>query len=818
MRDLVGFRDAVREYRRAVGRTQQQLARQIGLHPDVLSHKLNGTDHAALTTVEVTAIVTTLARWGALNSRAEAERLLGQMNVTAQAMGPHAWDSGPLSQLAVDGPSDPAPGGAERPAVGRGLPAPPSRPRLALAPAPVPPTPLIGRSAERVAVREALGNSRLVTLTGVGGTGKTRLAVQAAQDLASDYARGVAFVDLKGVREPAHLVVAVARSVGLSPRSIEEAEPQLVDALAGQPVLLILDNLEHLLDATPVLGRTLEAAPGVHILATSRIRLHLYGETVLRVPPLALTAAPGASESEAVQLFLQRAEAARADVCTDEQDRAAVVGICAALDGLPLAIELAAARTRLYPPTALLALLNDRLTVLTGGPRDLPHRQQTLRATLEWSYDLLDSDARRLFARLGVFAGPFDAVAAATVDGHGERVGEVLDHLEALCDHSLLDVEPGDPPRFRFLQTVREYALARLAESGDEDAVRQRHLEHYLTVCTTDGYAHAGLEQRGWLDDIERSYVDVRAALRFAYEHPGRYEAGLRLAASLAPLFEHRLSLAVGAWQLDRFLVADARTHTARAATRARALSELAGLECFRGDYSRAATLAEESRVLCARAGDHRGLARAHRFLGEAALAVGDLDLAEQQFRRQLADAERARDRVWEADAYNMLGQCVRQRGRYPEATRLLLRALRLTVQERDSERAGSVMNSLGEVARDAGDVDLAERRFTASLRRHWQVGTERGVAYDLEGLAAVAALRGDGRKCLRYLGAARGLREHQGGVLPPVEQAIVTRILEPALAPLSQRDRDDALADGRDRPLADIVGAALRERSGARR
>ena len=809
MRDLAGFRDAVRVHRRAVGRTQQQLARAIGLHPDVLSHKLNGTDHAVLTTVEVTAIVTTLAQWAALGSRAEAERLLAQMGVPAHAIGAQAWAAAPLAGLAAGEPSGGGRRAAPEPAGPGPVPAPAGR-RLTRAAAPAAPTPLIGRSAERQAIREALSASRLVTLTGAGGTGKTRLAAQAARDLARCYPGGVAFADLAVVREPELLATAVARALGITAASTGAAEEQLADALAGQPVLLVLDNLEHLLDATPLLARLLAAAPRARMLSTSRIPLGLYGETVLRVPPLSLTAADGSSGSEAVQLFMQRARAARAGFTADGEDLTAVAGICAALDGLPLAIELAAARARLYPPRALLALLSDRLDVLTGGPRDLPHRQQTLRAALDWSHELLGAPARRLFACLGVFAGPFDAVAAAAVHGHGERAEGMLDQLAALSDHSLLEVAPGATPRFRLLQTVREYALARLAQTGERDQVCRRHLSYYLAMAAADGRTPAGPQQRAWLDDLQAAYPNTRAALDFAHSQAGCLDAGLRLAVALAPLWQHRLSLAEGAWQLDRLLTQDARTRATGTVTRAHALIELAGLECFRGDYRRAVLVAGQARALCADLADHRGLARAHRFLGEAALAVCDHDTAEQHFRRQLAEAERSGDRRSQASACNMLGQAARHRGQYTQATTLLRQALRLFGQQHDRERVGSVLNSLGEVSRDAGDADRAQRRFTAALHRHRQVGSERGIAYGLEGLAVVAALRGAGRLALHYLGAAQALREHFGGPLPPAERAIVDRILAPALDPLSSHERDRALAEGRTQPLADTLTRAL--------
>jgi hypothetical protein len=407
MRDLHGFREAVREHRRAVGRTQQQLARSIGLHPDVLSHKLHGRDNAVLTAPDVIGIATTLASWGALVTRVDVYALLDLMEVPPHAIPAPAWSVPPLAALRADGEGatarQAAPGRAYAP-----VPAPPDQsagPRLRVAPRPLPApaTPLIGRERERAEVAAAVAASRLVTLAGAGGTGKTRLAVQVAGDLARGFADGVAFVDLAPVADPALLATTVARALGLDPASAQAAEAYLGEALQDRELLLVVDNLEHLIDEAPLLGRVLAAAPGLRVLATSRIPLRLYGEHIVRVPPMPLPGEDGAAaeDSEAVQLFVARAAAVRPGFAPSADDLAAVGEICIAVDGLPLAIELAAARIRLYPPQALLPLLRSRLALLTGGPRDLPGRQQTLRAALDWSHELLAPGAQQLFARLG---------------------------------------------------------------------------------------------------------------------------------------------------------------------------------------------------------------------------------------------------------------------------------------------------------------------------------------------------------------------------------------------------------------------------------
>jgi predicted ATPase len=815
MRDLAGFRQAVRGHRRAIGRTQQQLAREVGLHPHVLSHKLNGHGEAILTATDVTAIVTTLAAWGALVDRTDAYALLDLMALPPQTIPDSAWTRPPLSTLLADKaparPRPPEPTTLAREPMPR--PPEPAPRRLKLASIPVPATRLIGRSAERAATIAALNTSRLVTLTGTGGTGKTRLALRVASGLYGGYADGVAFVDLAAVRDPTLLAVTIAYAIGLAPASAAAAESELIDALRERELLLVLDNLEHLLEESAVLGRLLATAPALSLLATSRIPLRLYGEHVLRVPPLGLPASGDrAADSDAVQLFLQRARALRPDFAPEGSELAAVAAICAVLDGLPLAIELAAAAVKLYPPQALLPMLESRLAILTGGPRDLPQRQQTLRATLDWSHSLLDHDAQQLFSSLGVFAGPFDATAAATINDANQHRAAMLARLVDLSDHSLLELTPGATPRFHMLETVREYASARLAESGGRDQVRRRHLYHYLAFVTADrrGRGHARV---AWLDEVAVAYPDLRAALDFARAHAQEHDGdlldeGMRLATGLCPFWPRRASMAEGMLQLDRLLTLDAAGQVTQPQTRAAALIGACALACFRGDYARTAELAREGIALCERLGDHHLLSEAYRFLGEAAIGVGDADGAEPYFWRQLDEAIQAGNLRSQGTAYDMLGQIARLRGHYREATALLRRGLRLVGAARDADAVGSLLSSLGEAARDDGRAERARRLFRAALCRHWQQGNARGQAYALEGLAAAAALCSDGRLALTLLGAAQSLREDNAGPLPPAEQAILDRVLAPALARLSPQDQNDALAIGRNQHEQTIADA----------
>jgi tetratricopeptide (TPR) repeat protein len=491
----------------------------------------------------------------------------------------------------------------------------------------------------------------------------------------------------------------------------------------------------------------------------------------------------------------------------------ATAAICAALDGLPLAIELAAARVRLYPPRALLPQLEARLPLLVGGPRDMPRRQQTLRATLDWSDALLPPDTRDVFARVGVFAGPFDAAAAAAVCGTADPLA-MTERLAELAEHSLLEVTPGLTPRFGLLAIIREYSLARLAETGQSDAVHERHLRHYLALATQARTHLDGQQQGDWFDRLAADFPNIRAALDWARSRAeagsGYLEDGLSLATAAAPFWRRRGSLAEGTLHLERLLAIDARHHLAAPATRAWAALEASALACFGGDYPATVDLARQGLELCTTLDDLPGQAWAHRYLGEAALALGDMVTAEPHFRSQLELAEQARDSWTEAAAWNMLAQVSRYQGRYPDATEQLRRAQRAFQAARDPDGVATVFSSLGEVARDARDPDRARDLFREALRGYQQTGSKRGMAYALEGLATVAAMTGDGRAGLTYLGSAQALREQSTGRLMPVDQAILDRFMDPGMAALTQREREQALAEGRNRPLAQVIDEAL--------
>lgn len=812
MRDLEAFVEAVRECRRRAGRSQQQLARMIGLNPHVLSHKLHGSDGSTLSTPEVVAIVTALAGWGGIGSKAEARALLALMGVPPGVITAERWEAAPFAVLPKWDSAEAAAGsdskrGASR--VGAGSAFSPSA-------LPVPLTALVGRGLELETVTEAVRAFRLVTLTGPGGTGKTRVAIEAARRLAGEFADGVAFADLASVEAPALVAVAVAGALGLSVVGTTSAEDQLVDALRHSRLLLVADNLEHLVEEAPLFGRLLAVAPGLHVLTTSRVALRVYGENQVRVPPLSLPReGKGACESEAVQLFVQRARAVAPHFEPKGSELEATADICRLLAGLPLAIELAAPHTRFLAPQDLLAQLRARHDLLEGGARDLPRRQQTLRATLDWSYDLLAPPDRDLFARLGVFAGRFDPDAAAAVAASTGPPNTLLRHLGVLAEQSLIEVSPASPPRFWLLQPVREYAAARLAEAGTSPDAHKRQLSHYLALATEAAFSAHRHDQQA-LDKLEGELANIRAALEWSSVQVGRggvcLEQGLRLATAMVPVWCLRGNVAEGAMYMERLLAIDSERLTVPSTLRGWALVGASRLQCFRGDYPRTVTLAVEALAAFDKLDDPIGAAWAHRYIGEAALALGDVETARPHFSAQLALVEQAGDPWAEADACNMLGQLNRHLGRYEEAETFLRRALRTFQDAGYEDGAGHTLNSLGEVARDAGQGDRALARFRQALAVHRDARNKRGIAGDLEGIATALALLGHGQAPLVFCGAAAALREASGAPVPPAEGAIISRFLDGAISSLDHRQQEGALAAGRDRPLSDVIAEALGE------
>ncbi len=832
MGDLSAFRDRVRSARRSVGRTQQQLAREIGLHPNVLSHKLNGSAGTVLNSREALAIVTTLAGWGGIDSRRDAEDLLDLAAVSPAVVAAQAWEKSPLGDLRTKAsPADPPAGTpAEEPAAtpaatpaGSGLWWTDEHvPTLRPGPMPQPTTPLIGRTEELETVLGLLRRNRLLTLLGAGGTGKTRLALRVAELAAEDFPDGVAFADLAPLTSPELIAETILRSLGLAPDAGGAADQQLLAALRHARLLIVVDNIEHLAAGAGLLGELLSASPHLHLLVTSRVVLRLYGEQQFRVWPLPLpddisvTSPAAIRASDAIELFCQRARAVRPQFDPVGAELTAVADICRLLGGLPLALELAAARIRTFSPLVVLERLQDQHSWLGTGARDRPRRQQSLASALAWSEALLSPEQRRLFIHLGVFAGSFDAHGpAAVVD---QPTDQVLDLLIELEEHSLLELADAagaiTEPRFRLLEPIREYAVERLREVADVDAVRRAHLRHYRRAAQAMGPPRPGADADPELYRLFLDQANIRAALDWATAQAVVDRQclldGLRLVTACGRMWSRRSLLAEGMVFLRRLLDIEARSRSAPPELRAAALVLGAAFSCMSNDITRTRELAGEALGLCEEIDDPRAATRAHRLLGEVALAADDLDDAMAHFHQQLEFARRTDDPGLTGDALNMLGQGYTRLGRFTEARTALLASMSDFEISGDADVLGAVIGSLAELSYRAGDLDESADHWVAGLRLHIQTRTYRGVAYGLEGCATVEAARGRARTALEFVAAAQRIRDAGGWILPEPERRVLLAALAEPAAALTDDERRRAIAKGRDRDLDAVVADAI--------
>ncbi len=541
------------------------------------------------------------------------------------------------------------------------------------------PTSFIGREREVGAVCERLlrPDVRLLTLAGPGGAGKTRLATEVVAAVADRFADGARVVALAPVTDPTLVTSAIARVIGVGESAGQPLEEILEDHLRDKELLLVLDNFEQVTPAATLLVRLLAACSRLTLLVTSRVVLHLSAEHSYEVPPLTLPPAePWLEQSqiegyEAVRLFVERAQAAQSDFVLTQEDAPAVAEICRRLDGLPLAIELAATRVRLLPPRAMLARLGHGLALLSGGAIDLPPRQRTLRATLDWSYDLLDEAERRVLRHLAVFADGFDLDAAQAIN-RSEEVPDVLDGIASLIDQSLVraGTPSGSEPRYVLLETVREYAQEKLVESGEAEALRERHAEYYLALAETADVMFRSEQQGEWLDRLEAEHDNMRAALAWTIDRaesgtPGRADLAARLAGALGAFWLRRSYHSEGRGWLGRALALPEASPSARA----RALERLGLLSSTQGEYGRAIPPLEKSLEILRAIGDPLRIAWALCGLGGVVLDFGDHERARALCSEALELFRSTDERVGMAEALHRLGDLVREQGDQTQAT-----------------------------------------------------------------------------------------------------------------------------------------------------
>ncbi len=631
---------------------------------------------------------------------------------------------------------------------------------------PTPTTALIGRGTECAEVGRLLQRSetRLVTLTGPGGAGKTRLGLQVARELRDSFRDGVVLVALAPITDPKLVAPTIAQALDIRESGDRSVLEQLRHALQNKQLLLLLDNLEQVIAAAPVVAELLAAAPGLAVLATSRIPLHLRGEQEYAVVPLAVPAphqvlgADQLARYGAVELFVARARDVRASFALTDANAGAVAEICARLDGLPLALELAAARSKIFSPQALLARLGSRLTLLTGGPRDAPARQQTIRNTIDWSYQLLDAGEQMLFRRLSVFTGGCTLEAAAPVcNADGDLPFDVVDGLAALVDQSLLKQleDADDEPRFVMLETIREYALERLGESGKAEMFHQAHAAYYLTLAEMAESHMEGPQQQAWSARLEADHDNLRAAIQWVIDR-GNTAAGLRFGAALWRFWWKRGYLKEGQGQLEAILAlpeVESTTATHRA-FRANILLGVSRLANDQADYVAARRYCEESQAICQAIGDKRGVALVLETLGQLALDQGQLALARETLQRSLALFQEIGDRPCQTASLDLLAEVARLQGDFVAGRVFGEQSLALARAIGDQYKIARALDILGWNAISQRDYQHAIPFFEQSLSLYRELGQKQDVSSALNGLGDVAWHQGD------YLGAAECYRE----------------------------------------------------------
>src|SRR5579859_4519531 len=719
-------------------------------------------------------------------------------------------------------------------------------------------TSFIGRTQEMSEISRLLSEQRLVTLIGPGGSGKTRLAIQVAAEVADDFPGGVFFVALGPISDPRLVAATVAQSLSLTETAGHSIVDTLKDYLQKKSVLLVLDNFEQVIAAAPLAAELLAGCAQLKILATSREGLRVSGEHVYPVPPLPLPNLAQLpppevlAQNATVELFVQRAQAVKPGFSITPDTAPAVAEICHRLEGLPLAIELAAARVKLLPPRAMLARLEDRLGFLTGGGRDLPARQQTLRNAIAWSYDLLGEAEQKLFQRLCVFVGGCTVETVEMVVGDDPGPVSLLDQLGSLLDKSWLrQVEDiNGEPRFVMLETLRAYGLQELKTSGEQDVMQQRQARFFLALAEQAEASLEGAEQVAWMDRLEQEHDNLRAALEWSLTAPGAEPLCWRLAGTLGLFWEVHGHFSEGRERLAAVLAMPAAQAPAPARAKllaraaelayrqsdypattalageslalcralgdqpgvASALLKLANAATEAGDYATTASLLEEALAIWRALADKHGTARALISLGWAALRCGDYRLAQARLEEALVLSRELGDTRSIGFELSGLGEVAMRQGDDAQATRLVEESLALRRQLSNKWGVGVSLGTLGWIAMRAADWPRAVARLGESLDVRREIGDMGGSAWCLERLAEIALAQGQPQKAGRLLGAAAALRSSIGSVMDLVDQPEYEHRLAALRADLGAERFAEAWEAGRAMTLEQAAAHALED------
>ena len=725
---------------------------------------------------------------------------------------------------------------------------------------PVQRTRFVGQEKEVAAARELLlrQDVRLVTVTGPGGIGKTRLAVEVASGLVERFPSGIHFVPLSAVSDPGLLASVILQTLGIREAGgqspLDSLRKNLQDTLRA-PMLLVLDNFEHLMQAAPTVAEILAMAPNLKILVTSRAALHVYGEQEFPVPPLGLPdsksmpALEVLAQCPAVALFVQRASAAKPDFELNRENAQVVAEICARLDGLPLAIELAAARVKVLSLTSMRTRLESRLQLLTGGARDLPQRQQTLRATIDWSYDQLSAAEQKLFRRLSVFVGGCTLEGVEAVcDTKGDLDLDLLDGMASMVDKSLVQqVEQANgEARFMMLETIREYAREKLEASSEKAMTKRAHAAYCLVLAEEVG-EQSGVAGTEWLGRFTLEHDNFRAGLEWLIE-TGDAEWGLRLGAALFQFWETREYLAEGSESLGRLLKLKGAAGPTKA--RQRALFAAGVLAHEQGDYSSAEEFTKESLDIASQLHDQLGTAVSLNALAVQARDLGDIAAAHSLFEKSLAmwrelgelkaiaralsnlasvlklqgeyDHSRSlyaecqgifeglRDQTGVAWSLNSQGDVAREQGEFAAARELYEQGLAIFRGLGDRWGIAGTLADLGNMAREQKNCGEAQQLYRESLKIFQELQHKRGIARLLECFAGLAAAQLQAERSLRLAGAAAALRQNIGAPLTSVEQAKLEAILDPARQALSNTSGASAWLEGWGMPVEKAIEDGL--------